>query len=126
MVLDFGKKPGTCHVMQEGHVLDLIEIFDEKLKGNSPSPASADLFKKGAGGLLNDHQRELFHTCVAKALFIANRASPDIVLAVSVLSGCVRYPTNDDMQKLRRLVDYLVGTKELHLVLSVEGGLDLI
>ena len=95
------------------------------MKGNSPTPGGTDLFRKGPGGLLNGNDKELFHTCVAKALFISKRSRPDIALVVAVLSGRVREPNGDDMRKLRRLVDYIKGTKHLHLVLNAEGGLSI-
>ena len=71
MELDFEKEPGSCIVRQDNHVLDLIECFGGNLKGNSPTRGGTDLFRKGPGGLLNGNDKELFHTCVAKALFIS-------------------------------------------------------
>ena len=56
MTLDFGKTPGSCHVMQFDHVRNMIDTFSDyekiKLKGNSPSPAANELFRRGPGGLL--------------------------------------------------------------------------
>ena len=125
MELDFGKEPGLCIVKQDNHVLDLVECFGTKLKGNSLTPGGADLFQKGPRRFLSVIEKELFYTCVAKALFISKRSRPDIALVVAVLSGRVREPNVDDMRKLRRLVDYIVGTKHLHLVLNAEGGLSV-
>lgn len=126
MVLDFGKAKGTCHVTQDDHVSDLIESFPEKLRGNSPSLAGSNLFRRGSGGLLCSNQKETFHTCVTKALFIAKHSRPDVALAVSVLSSCVREPTKDDWRKLRRLVDYMQATQALHLVLKVDEGIPVV
>ena len=125
MELDFKTKPGSCLVKQNSHVLDLIESFGENVKGNSPTPGGTDLFRSGSGGLLDNKSKELFHTCVAKALFISKRSRPDIALVVAVLSGRVREPNADDKRKLRRLVDYLKGTKDLCLVLNAEDGLNV-
>ena len=126
MELNFEEKPGSCTVKQDHHVLDLIDCFGQKLKGKSPTPAGSDLFQKGPGRLLSGSEKELFHTSVAKALFISKRSRPDIALAVAVLSGRVREPNVDDWRKLRRLVDYLVGTEHLHLILNAEGGLSVL
>ena len=52
MVLDFGKDPGSVHISQENHVLDLIKSFPEELKGKVLTPAAANLFERGPGGLL--------------------------------------------------------------------------
>ena len=49
----------------------MLEVWPEKLSGNSPTPAGRDLFKRGAGGLLGDEKRELFHLVVAKGIFVA-------------------------------------------------------
>ena len=83
------------------------------------------MFLKGPGRLLDENEKEMFHTCVAKALLISKRSRPDIALVVAVLSGRVREPNADDLRKLRRLVDYLEGTKNLYLVLNAEGELSV-
>ena len=44
---------------------------------------------------------------------------------MSVLSGRVRQPNKDDWRKMVRLVDYLQGTKHLHLRLKLENGLSV-
>ena len=68
MRLDFGRDPGKVHIIQEEHQEDLVKHFPEQVKGNSPSPAAQDLFKRGAGGLLDNKRRKIFHTCVTKGL----------------------------------------------------------
>jgi hypothetical protein len=55
---------------------------------------------------------------VAKLLFVAKRARPDILLTVSFLTTRVRDPDYDDWKKLVRLLAYLKGTGELLFVLS--------
>ena len=50
MELDFAKAPRSYHVMQNIHVLDLIESFGGNVKGNWPTPGGPDLFQKGPGG----------------------------------------------------------------------------
>ena len=89
MTLDFGREKGAVHVLQEEYIDDLVECLNEKLTGNSPSPATSNLLKKGAGGLLTLEKKELFHTIIAKTLFITKRSRPDVGLAVSILSGRV-------------------------------------
>ena len=63
----------------------------------------------------------MFHTLVAKALFVAKRSRPDILPVTSVLSGRVKEPSVDDWAKARRLVKYLNGTKEKHLVIDMQN-----
>ena len=125
MLLDFESEPGAVHVRQDEYIEDIVSTMPENLKGNSPTPASNDLFRKGAGELLSEDKKELFHTIVAKGLFVAKRSRPDIGLPVSVLSGRVRTPNKDDWRKLRRMVDYLKGSKDLHLKLKLDNGFSI-
>ena len=74
----------------------MVKTFPEELKGKVLTPAAANLFERGPGGLLVKEKREIFHTITAKALFISKRSRPDIALATSVLSTRVREPTKDD------------------------------
>jgi len=55
---------------------------------------------------------------VAKLLFVAKRARPDILLAVSFLTTRVKEPDYDDWKKLIRLLGYLRGSEDLLLNLS--------
>ena len=123
MQLDFGLEKGACHVIQETHVSEMVETYTGK-HNNSPTPAGLNLFKKGAGELLDDKKKEIFHTVVAKGIFIAKRSRPDIAPTVAVLSGRVRDPNLDDWKKLGRLCGYLKRTLSDHLVLRVDGDLN--
>ena len=81
------------------------------------TPCTSSFFEKGDGGLLCERRREVFHTIVAKCLFLANRSHPDILPTVSVLALRVREPIEADWKKAKRLVQYLFNTSEIHLVL---------
>ena len=85
--------------------------------GPSRQPLSLSAWTSYVDGPKNQI-KEKFHTIIAKALFVTKRSRPDIGLVVSVLSGRVRMPNKDDWRKMVRLVDYLEGTKELHLRLN--------
>ena len=121
MTLDF-TKPGEVHVRQKEHVEDIISTWPENLSDKkSLTPASNDLFKKGHGRLLNDQERETFHSVVAKCIYIGNRSRPDILPTISVLAGRVQKPNVDDWKKGRKLIRYLQGSIEEHLVLRYDG-----
>ena len=89
MTLDFGSHPGSVHVKQESHIEDMLESFNEKLKGKALTPARNDLFMAGAGRLLCEHKKELLHSIVAKRIFVGKRSCPDVMATVLVLSGRV-------------------------------------
>ena len=71
----------------EDHIDDLLRCYPE-VKETSPTPATKSLFGVDEQSkLLDKDQKELFHSSIAKSLFIAKRARPDIGMPVSVLSS---------------------------------------
>lgn len=71
--------------------------------------------------MLCDSERELFHSVVAKDLFVGCRSRPDIVPTISVLSSRLREPSKDDWRKCGRLVKHLKCIDNLHLILHYDG-----
>ena len=104
----------------------MLESFPEEFTGKVLTPAANDLFFVGVGRLLSDSQREIFHSIVAKGIFVAKRSRPDIRPTISVLSGRVRAPNDEDWKKLRRLLNYLKRTMEEHLVIRIDGGFQVL
>ena len=97
--------------------------FAEKLKLNSTSspktPAANYLYDLSPEAvLLHDTMKAIFHSTVAKLLFIANRSRQDILTAISFLSGRVLYPTEEDWTKLTGVLLYLKATKTQKLLLG--------
>jgi hypothetical protein len=64
---------------------------------------------------------ELLHSNVAKLLYLAQRARPDILLAVVFLTTRVSTPDIDDLGKLKRVMRYLGDTEDLALTLEASG-----
>ena len=122
MVLDFGS-PGECHVIQDDHLDDIISSWPEEFKENDKviTPASLNLLEKGEGRLLSNEKKEIFHSVIAKGLFVCHRSRPDIMPTIGILSGRVRDPNTDDWEKGRRMVRYLKCIRELHLILRYDG-----
>jgi hypothetical protein len=60
----------------------------------------------------------LFHSMVAKLLFVAKRARADVLLMVSFLTTTVKEPDHDDWRKLISLLSYLKHTENLHFNFS--------
>ena len=87
------------------------------------SPASENLFciDESSKRLDPDHA-QLFHTTVAKGLFLCKRARPDIMTAIAFLCTRVCEPTEEDWLKLLRMMRYLNGTKRLFLTLSADSS----
>jgi hypothetical protein len=121
MVFDF-RAPGKVKVTMDGYVSDLLEDY-EVIGGVADTPAALDLFTVGDSELLSDGDKEFFHSLTAKLLYLGKRVRPDILCAVSFLSKRVQAPQVDDMKKLRRVLMYIRGTKELGIVLEADKNM---
>jgi hypothetical protein len=87
-------------------------------KDVAKTPAANSLFNLGTGAKLDTKRSEIFHTFVAKGLFLCKRARPDIQQAISVLCTRVKDPNQADWEKLMRVMKYLNGTRNEYLILS--------
>ena len=111
-------------------VIDMIEYigkifeeFPEEITRRSPTPAADHLFKvrdEEDAQFLPEEMAQAFHKTVAQLLFLTGRARPDIATAVSFLTTRVQTPDEDDWGKLRRILQYLKGTRKLKLVLRAK------
>jgi hypothetical protein len=72
------------------------------------------------GKFLSEEQARYFHHAVAQLLFISTRARRDIQTAVAFLTTRVKRPDEDDWGKLKRVLQYLFGTKHMKLTLTID------
>ena len=79
MTLDFNTR-GKVKFKMDDYVEKMIESFPVKLKSTDTAmtPASNTLFEEGNSKVLGKHDVEVFHTYIAKCLFLGKRAKPDI------------------------------------------------
>ena len=63
----------------------------------------------------------MFHSFVAKGLFVSKRARLDIHPTITVLAGRVRCPKESDWKDCVRMMQYLYCTKTLHKTPSAES-----
>jgi hypothetical protein len=63
---------------------------------------------------------DTFHHTVYQLLFAVNRAHQDIQMAVSFLNTRVQSPDEDVWEKLKRILKYLNGTRNLKLTLRAD------
>ena len=66
------------------------------------------------------NKRDIFHSVVAKLLYVSKRGRLDIQLAVVFLCTRVSCSTEQDWSKLRRLLEYLYGTLDELLTLGAD------
>ena len=84
MELDYCVK-GKVNIGMIKYVSNMLEDFPETLKKTdiARTPAAGDsLFNKGQGRKLHQERADMYHTMVAKALFLCKRARPDIQLSL--------------------------------------------
>jgi hypothetical protein len=69
---------------------------------------------------LSNEAAAAFHTIVAKALYVSNRARPDISLAIVFLTTRVRSCNIEDWEKLHHLMEYLRDDRDKPLILGAD------
>ena len=99
--------------------IDMIPYIDQvcnefpvKLNGNARSPRKEILFRiNHQANKLDIIERQVFHTMVMKLMFLANRGRPDILPGICFLSARVNFSTQEDWQKLMKILNFLKGSK---------------
>jgi hypothetical protein len=116
--------------VEQGRITVSMKAYVEALlqecgiTGKAASPAKSDLFAIDTRSeLLDPKARELFHSLVAKLLYLAKRIRVDILLAVAFLTTRVQSATKQDQEKLTRVLKYLNGNVDEQLV--IKPGEDL-
>lgn len=113
--------PGEVAVTMFDYVGKIVYEAPEDWSGTAATPATGRLFDTDATkAKLEETRAALFHHIVAKLLFLCKRARPDIQLVVGFLCTRVKAPDEDDWKKLRRLVQYLRGSRLLPLTLRAD------
>jgi hypothetical protein len=109
---------GEVSISMPHYTKRLVE--DCGIQGRAPTPAADDLFViDESSELLNNTQREWYHSYVHRVLYLANRLNGECLLACSFLTKRVQKPTVQDMQKLVRLLQYLNKFPNLCLTLRI-------
>ena len=101
------------------YVQKMIDEFPEKLKKGVKCPWTERLFKVDENSpKLDEKHKQTFHTFVIKGMFLSKRSRQDIQLCIVFLATRVRDPTEQDWQKLVRLMSFLEQTKDDLLTLE--------
>jgi hypothetical protein len=108
-------------VDMKDYIASMLNDFPINL-GNktAPTPAGTNLFQVCDFPSLEKLRADIFHTFVAKGLFACKRARPDIHTTIAFLCTRVQEPTEDDWDKLLRLMYYLNGSTDEVLFLAAD------
>ena len=88
-------KQGAVVICMKKYIEKMLQEFPcpNEIKGNAKTPAGEHLFKVNKKGeYIGDVKAEVYHTTVAKALFLCKRSRLDIQLAVAFLGTRVQTP----------------------------------
>ena len=120
MTIDY-TEVGKVRLTMFDYLQDIIaSLPGELVNGRTVNtPAAEHLFEVNENAQKLDKQRaERFHKYVAKLLFAAKRARPDIQTAIAFLCTRVKEPDVDDEKKLIRVLGYIKETLFLPLTLG--------
>lgn len=118
---------GTVKLLMKEYLKECIEAYGEPISGKANSPAKSGLFYLDEDAIeLEIKRAEIFHHIVAKLLFIAKRARPDIEPTIAFLCTRVIKSTTEDWEKLKRLLEYIKETIDMPRIIGATGGMDIL
>ena len=123
VTLDFSE-PGKCKMHMHDYIKSVLKEFpyqEELKKTKSPkTPAAEHLFQIDPDAVpLDKEKADVFHTTVAKLLFLTMRTRPDLQPTVPFLCTRVQKPDVDDFKKLLRALKWLEKTWKFVLTIEV-------
>ena len=125
MILDF-LVLGKMKVDMRYYIDGMLKEFPQKMKPTTKSSRTERLFKVNKDSKrLEDKKRALFHKIVMKGMFLCKRARSDISPGIGLLASRVKEPTEQDWNKLVRLLAFLKGTRNDVLTLEADDSQEL-
>ncbi len=111
----------TVTISMNKHLEEAISTSGIVVTKTATTPAQKNFFEVETTSMpLSKENSELFHSTVAKLLYISLRARPDLLLATSFLCTRVSRPTEQDHRKLQRVLEYIHGTMNLTLTIGAD------
>jgi hypothetical protein len=94
------QKQGELKINMTKYIKNMLNNFPVKVgkKDAAKTPAGDNLFNLVTAAKLDTKRSEIFHTFVAKGLFLCKRARPNIQQAILVLCMRVRDPNQADWE----------------------------
>ena len=121
MVFDFSTPKKLKITMKKG----LEDILNRNIiTGTAATPSTPELFHIDpvVSPRLDEDKSERFHAEVASISYVVKRIKPECLTVTSFLMTRVHYSTEQDWEKLQRLLNYLAGTKDIPLTLEMDDG----
>ena len=121
------RRKAGIHVSMDDYLADML-VFCPVDAGTRPAstPAAENLFTVDEDSpSLSKKEHEMFHSTVAKALYLTLRTRPDIATTVSFLTTRVSCPTKQDWSKLMRMMSYMQHNPHKGLLFPTKGGMEI-
>lgn len=120
----------TITIGDEYYDLDMSGYLDKLLEGRDikacPCPANDTLMEESKEAeLLDAKAQKVFHSDVAKVLYIAKRVRQMVLPATSILASRVNKATVNDRDQLDRVFGYLLYSKDLVMRYKCGGDVTL-
>lgn len=127
MKIKINRKNKNISIDMREQLSEAFETFEEEITGNVSSPANRHLFVSydGISPELDEKRSKIFHSVVAKLLFIMKRGRPDIETAISFLMTRVSKSDEMDWQKLKRCLRFIKGTFDDVRIIGADSLHDL-
>lgn len=119
MKIEYDKVKGTVTINQQAYWEKALLEYELQDMPVFKTPALDDIFEVPVNNTPVD--RSLYQSMVMKALWGARLTKPEILLAVTFLSGKCQDPVQSDMDKLVRVYGYIKGTAGLKRVIRPRG-----
>jgi len=112
---------GEVKISMIDYLKECIIALGEDCSAAANTPAGARIFDSNPDGTpLSETKRKTLHSIVAKLLFVAMRARPDVQVPIAYLSSRVTKADEDDWKKLKRMLQYINGTIDMVMTLSID------
>jgi hypothetical protein len=136
MTINYSTK-GVAQILMVDYVKDIVMAWDKASDGieldgfkikyrklsREPTAVPSNLVTVDEDSAkLPEKQKAAFHNVVAKALYVAKRALPNIAVAIAFLATRVCSPDVQDWVELCHLIKYLRSTINLPLALGATSG----
>ncbi len=106
------------------YIKNIVANFPEERIALKTSPVANHLFKvreKSEAKPLLEEQGMAFHHTTAHLLLLSMHGRHDIQSATAFLTMRVRSPDEDDWGKIKQVLGYLMGTKNMPMMLPVDS-----
>ena len=121
MNIAYDKNDRNAKITMKDYISEAITESGLAIAKTAATPAGKDLFEvDDTCTLLSKADAKVFHSIVAKLLYVSIWARMDLLQATSFLTTRVSKSTQQDMLKLKRLLEYINGNIDMEYVVGAE------